>query len=55
MDKFSVEQEEVAVKTAEVSAVKSCPDCGRPLPPRENSNALVCTVCGSKPWETKQP
>ena len=51
MEKFGVEQDEPAVKTAETKNAGACPVCRSRLQPRELSNVLVCPKCGTKPFE----
>lgn len=53
MEKYGVEEE--APEAAKVAAEKSgtCPDCGRPLLRKEVTGVLLCSMCGSKPFEEK--
>lgn len=51
MDKFAVEQDADAVKTAEAKKPGACPSCGQKLVSAETTNVLVCSRCGTKPFE----
>ncbi len=53
MDKFAVEEQEPADKTAAATA-KDCPSCGSPLRPVEDTGVLLCPKCGSAPFEKKE-
>ena len=51
MDKYAVEIDPAAVKTASLDKNPSCPSCGGPLAPR--ANVPQCPRCGTKPFEAK--
>lgn len=49
-EKYGVDESEEDVKTAAEGA-KKCPDCGGALRPRDVTGVLLCSKCGSKPFE----
>lgn len=51
-EKYGVEESEEDTKTA--AEGKKCPSCGGDLRPREVTGILLCTKCGSKPFEAKE-
>jgi tRNA(Ile2) C34 agmatinyltransferase TiaS len=52
MDKYAVETDPEAVKTASESKEPSCPSCGSSLTP--GANVPRCPQCGTKPFEAKR-
>lgn len=49
MEKYGVEETPDQTKTA--AEGKKCPACGGKLRSQEVTGILLCTVCGSKPFE----
>jgi len=54
-EKYGVDEDVEDVKLAAEGA-KKCPSCGGELRPREVTGVLLCSKCGSKPFESgEQP
>ena len=51
MEKFGVDVETEATKTAATKVEPVCPSCARPLLP--NANVPTCPQCGTLPFEPK--
>lgn len=51
MDKYAVEEDAEAGKTAAAKAPGACPICGAKLLNPETTNVLVCPKCGTRPFE----
>ena len=51
-EKYGVDEDVEDVKTAAEGA-KKCPHCGGALRSREVTGVLLCTKCGSKPFEAE--
>lgn len=51
MDKYAVELDPEAVKTADAKAPGTCPVCGAKVLSPETTNVLVCPKCGTIPFE----
>jgi ribosomal protein L37AE/L43A len=49
MEKYGVDEVEEDTKTA--AEGKKCPTCGGALRSREVTGVLLCSKCGSKPFE----
>lgn len=52
MEKYGVAEQVDDAKTA-AEKTDVCPDCGRPLRRKEVTGVLLCSSCGSKPFEEK--
>lgn len=52
MEKFGVDVEPEATKTAAAKAHPTCPSCDQPL--LKNANVPTCPQCGTKPFEPKE-
>lgn len=50
MEKYGVEETEDENKTASEGS-KKCPSCGGKLRPTDVTGVLLCSKCGSKPFE----
>lgn len=51
MDKYGVDTQSEATKTASEKAQPTCPSCDRPL--LSNVNVPTCPHCGTRPFEAK--
>lgn len=51
MNKYGVDTETEAAKTASEKAKPVCPQCGSALAPSAASNVPICPRCGTKPFE----
>lgn len=49
-EKYGVEEAAEDVKTA-AEGKQKCPHCGGELRPRDVTGVLLCSKCGSKPFE----
>ena len=53
MEKLGVETDDPGTKTGEEKPRERCPACGAKLLPRDDSNALRCPECGTRPFESR--
>lgn len=51
MDKYGVDTESEAAKTASEKTKPTCPQCGTELAPAAASNVPICPKCGTEPFE----
>lgn len=53
MEKFGVDTDGETAKEASGTPRKTCPRCGGPLLPADDSNVPRCPDCGTEPFEPR--